>query len=152
VVGTPGRIEDHLRRETLFLDDLNVLVLDEADRMLEMGFEASLDAIIEQTPDDRQSLLFSATFPDSIQSMAQHILRNPEHVKVESVHNEAVIRQHFYQVDDEFARQQAVKLLLMAQQPTSAVIFCNMKKEVQRMVLVLLPCMAIWNSANVMLH
>jgi ATP-independent RNA helicase DbpA len=131
VVGTPGRIEDHLRRETLFLDDLNVLVLDEADRMLEMGFEASLDAIIEQTPDDRQSLLFSATFPDSIQSMAQHILRNPEHVKVESVHNEAVIRQHFYQVDDEFARQQAVKLLLMAQQPTSAVIFCNMKKEVQ---------------------
>ncbi|QKI88286.1 ATP-dependent RNA helicase DbpA [Thiomicrorhabdus xiamenensis] len=131
VVGTPGRVEDHVKRGTLFLDDLNVLVLDEADRMLEMGFEESLTTIIEQTPDERQSLLFSATFPDSIQQLAAHILQNPQHVKVESVHNDNAIRQHFYQVANEAERQKAVKLVLLAHQTTSAVVFCNTKREVQ---------------------
>ncbi|WP_319557872.1 ATP-dependent RNA helicase DbpA [Thiomicrorhabdus sp.] len=131
VVGTPGRIEDHLRRETLHLKHVQMLVLDEADRMLEMGFEESLNAIVGQTPSNRQTLLFSATFPEAIQSISSHILHSPQQVKVESVHDEAVIRQHFYQVADDMERQQAVKLLLMAHEPTSAVIFCNMKKEVQ---------------------
>ena len=63
IVGTPGRIEEHLRKTTLKLNHLNILVLDEADRMLEMGFQSALDAIIGQTPQQRQTLLFSATFP-----------------------------------------------------------------------------------------
>lgn len=131
VVGTPGRIEDHINRGTLNLDDLDILVLDEADRMLEMGFQESLDAVIEQTPESRQTLLFSATFPESIQQLSAHILSNPQHVKVESVHSDSAIRQHFYEVANDIERQQAVKLVLMAHQTTSAMVFCNTKREVQ---------------------
>lgn len=133
VVGTPGRVEDHINRGTLNLDELDILILDEADRMLEMGFEESLTTIIEQTPDDRQSLLFSATFPDSIQQLASHILHNPQHVKVDSEHNENAIRQHFYGVTNDAERQKAVQLILMAHQTTSAVVFCNTKREVQEL-------------------
>ncbi|BBP44849.1 ATP-dependent RNA helicase [Thiosulfatimonas sediminis] len=133
IVGTPGRVEDHVKRGTLLLDELNILVLDEADRMLEMGFEESLETIIGQMPEARQTLLFSATFPESIQKLAAHILTNPTHVKVESVHNDNAIRQHFYDVANDEERQQAVKLLLMAHQTTSAVVFCNTKREVQEL-------------------
>lgn len=131
VVGTPGRVEDHLKRGTLHLRQLTTLVLDEADRMLEMGFEEALDTVVENTPDDRQTLLFSATFPDSIAKLSEHILHEPEHIKVEAMHDENVIRQHFYKVTEDYERVQAVKLLLMAQEATSAVIFCNTKREVQ---------------------
>ena len=131
VVGTPGRIEDHVKRGTLHIRKLNILVLDEADRMLEMGFEESLTTIIEQTPNERQTLLFSATFPESIQQLSAHILHNPQHVKVETVHTESAIRQHFYAVENDAERQQAVQLLLMAHQTNSAVVFCNTKREVQ---------------------
>ncbi|MBO1924719.1 ATP-dependent RNA helicase DbpA [Thiomicrorhabdus sp. 6S3-12] len=133
IVGTPGRVEDHINRGTLHLDDLNILVLDEADRMLEMGFQESLDAIIEQTPESRQTLLFSATFPESIQQLSAHILKNPQHVKVESVHTESAIRQHFYAVANDAERQKAVRLVLLAHQTTSAVVFCNTKREVQEL-------------------
>jgi len=74
VVGTPGRIEDHLNRGTLKLNDVNMLILDEADRMLDMGFQEALDAIVERIPDQRQTLLFSATFPDQIQAIAKRIM------------------------------------------------------------------------------
>lgn len=131
IVGTPGRVEEHLRRETLDLSHLKTLVLDEADRMLDMGFEASLQTIVDCTPPNRQTLLFSATFPESIQKISQHILREPEQVKVESLHDDNVIRQHFYRVHDDAERQRAVKLILMSSQASSAVVFCNTKKEVQ---------------------
>lgn len=131
VVGTPGRIEEHLRRETLQVDTLQTLVLDEADRMLDMGFEESLNNIIEMLPQKRQTLLFSATFPESIQSIAKHVLSEPVHVKVASTHDQAILKQHFYQIADDEERKQAVKLLLMAHNPTSAVVFCNTKKEVK---------------------
>ena len=131
VVGTPGRIEDHVNRGTLDLEDLDVLVLDEADRMLEMGFQDSLETIIEQTPTGRQTLLFSATFPESIAQLSAHILKNPQHVKVDSTHDSTAITQHFYEVANDAERQQAVKLLLMAHQTNSAVVFCNTKREVQ---------------------
>ena len=131
VVGTPGRIEDHINRGTLNLDELDVLVLDEADRMLEMGFQESLDAVIDRTPDSRQTLLFSATFPESIQKLSAHILKNPQHVKVESIHDNSAISQHFYAVETDADRQKAVKLVLMTHKTTSAVVFCNTKREVQ---------------------
>ena len=133
VVGTPGRIEDHLNRGTLDLQGLDVLVLDEADRMLEMGFEESLETVIDHTPDTRQTLLFSATFPESIQQLSAHILKNPQHIKVESTHDDSAIRQHFYAVANDAERQKAVKLVLMTHQTTSAVVFCNTKREVQQL-------------------
>lgn len=131
IVGTPGRIEDHLRKGTLRLDDLEVLVLDEADRMLEMGFQASIDAIIDQAPKQRQTLLFSATFPEKINNIAKRIMLDPVMVKAESKHDDSVIAQHFYKVDNNQDRMIALRLLLQKYQPESSVVFCNTKKEVQ---------------------
>jgi ATP-independent RNA helicase DbpA len=87
IVGTPGRIEEHLRKGTLLLDDLTTFVLDEADRMLDMGFQPSLDAIIGYMPTQRQTLLFSATFPDQIQSVSERIMNDPKLIKVASTHD-----------------------------------------------------------------
>ncbi|NOQ88242.1 MAG: ATP-dependent RNA helicase DbpA [Gammaproteobacteria bacterium] len=131
IVGTPGRIEEHLRKATLKLDNLNTLVLDEADRMLEMGFQASLDAIIEQTPTQRQTLLFSATFPDQIKSIAERIMSEPVMAKVTSTHDESIIEQHFYKVNDDEQRLISLRLLLLKYRPESTVVFCNTKREVQ---------------------
>ena len=131
IVGTPGRIEDHLGRGTLRLDDVTTLVLDEADRMLEMGFQATIDYIIEQTPNDRQTLLFSATYPPKIQQIASRIMVEPVMVEAISQHDETTISQHFFKVDDNDQRITAIRLLLLQHQPESSVIFCNTKIEVQ---------------------
>ncbi len=131
IVGTPGRIEDHLNRGTLKLKDVNLLVLDEADRMLDMGFQAALDAIVDQTPQERQTLLFSATFPKQIQSIADRIMTNPEMVKVEATHDASSIRQYFYKVADSKERMIALRLLLLQHNPESALVFCNTKIETQ---------------------
>jgi len=77
IVGTPGRVLDHLTKGTLRLDNLTTFVLDEADRMLEMGFQASVDYIIGQIPQQRQTLLFSATYPPEIASIAKQIMKSP---------------------------------------------------------------------------
>ncbi len=131
LVGTPGRILDHLDKGRIDLSELNTLVLDEADRMLEMGFQEALDAIINETPTSRQTLLFSATFPNQIKQIAQRIMREPEMVKVESTHDKSSIQQYFYKVEGTEARDRALELLLLHHQPESAVVFCNTKKEVQ---------------------
>lgn len=131
LVGTPGRILDHLDKGRIDLSELNTLVLDEADRMLEMGFQEALDAIINETPTSRQTLLFSATFPNQIKQIAQRIMREPEMVKVESTHDTSSIQQYFYKVEGTEARDRALELLLLHHQPESAVVFCNTKKEVQ---------------------
>ena len=127
IVGTPGRILDHLDRGRINLNELNTLVLDEADRMLEMGFQDAVDAIIEAAPTQRQSLLFSATFPDQIQWIAGKLLRQPETVKVESNHDDNTISQGFFNVDDQTHKFEATRLLLMHHKPESCVIFCNTK-------------------------
>lgn len=131
IVGTPGRIEEHLRKQTLKLDQLTTLVLDEADRMLEMGFQSAVDAIVEQAPKQRQTLLFSATFPEQIKSISNRIMNKPEMVQVTSTHDELSIEQHFYQVDDNEERLTALRLLLLHYQSESSVVFCNTKKETQ---------------------
>ncbi len=134
VVGTPGRVEEHLRKGTLQLANLTSLVLDEADRMLDMGFQASMDAIIDQTPRKRQTLLFSATYPQEIQSVSRRVMRDPLMVKVESKHEESSIQQHFYKVEESRDHEQrtvALRLLLNHFQPESTVVFCNTKKETQ---------------------
>ncbi|UJF17764.1 ATP-dependent RNA helicase DbpA [Vibrio sp. SS-MA-C1-2] len=132
VVGTPGRIQDHLIKGRLDLSNLNTFVLDEADRMLEMGFQDAIDDIIEQMPTDRQTLLFSATYPPQIKSIANRIMRSPETVKAESQHSESTIKQHFYRISNDEQRLTAVRQLLMQHQPESCVIFANTKRETQQ--------------------
>ncbi|MGF1719297.1 ATP-dependent RNA helicase DbpA [Vibrio kyushuensis] len=131
LVGTPGRILDHMSRDRICLDELNTLVLDEADRMMDMGFQDALDAIIDQAPKQRQTLLFSATFPKEIKTVAARIMDKPEMVKVESTHQTSTIKQHFYKVSCQEDRDDALETLLLNFQPESSVVFCNTKKEVQ---------------------
>lgn len=131
IVGTPGRIEEHVIKGTLKLDDLNLLVLDEADRMLEMGFEAALDNIIERTPLERQTLLFSATFPTQIQAISESIMTEPVIVKVSASEDQSNISQQFYHVENDVERFEALRLLLLANPVESTAVFCNTKKETQ---------------------
>ncbi|MEH6471513.1 MAG: ATP-dependent RNA helicase DbpA, partial [Halopseudomonas sp.] len=131
VVGTPGRIEEHLRKGSLNLDNLTNLVLDEADRMLDMGFQDTLDEIIAHAPAKRQTLLFSATFPEQIQSIAKRVMTDPIMVEATSSHDDNSISQHFFQVDNNDERLTAVRLLLQQYRPESAVVFCNTKRETQ---------------------
>ncbi|WP_339896880.1 ATP-dependent RNA helicase DbpA [uncultured Gilvimarinus sp.] len=128
VVGTPGRVSDHLRKGNLVLSSVHSLVLDEADRMLDMGFAETLDEIVAEIPAKRQTLLFSATFPDGIAKIASRVLRDPVSVKVESTHDTQSIEQHFYAVADS-DRDRAVTQLLRDYRPDSAVVFCNTKRE-----------------------
>ena len=95
VVGTPGRIMDHLERGSLKLDALGTLVLDEADRMLDMGFYDDIACIAKRCPEKRQTLLFSATYPEGIASLARLFLRDPQEVKLLEQHAGSKIRQRF---------------------------------------------------------
>ena len=133
VVGTPGRVDDHLRKATLRLDNVKTLVLDEADRMLEMGFQDELDVIVAASPDTRQTLLFSATFQDETQSVAERIMQAPKRVVAEEIHDSATIEQHFYETRDDAGRLTALRLLLLHFQPESMVVFCNTKKTCQEL-------------------
>ncbi len=133
VVGTPGRVDDHLSKGTLNLANLTTLVLDEADRMLEMGFQKELDAIVDAPPGPRQTLLFSATFPAEIGAVAGRIMRDPERVTAAAQHDGATIEQHFYKANDGNARLTALRLLLLQQQVESTLVFCNTKKATQEL-------------------
>lgn len=126
IVGTPGRLLDHLARQTLDLSAVHTLVLDEADRMVDMGFFADVMEIANACPIKRQTLLFSATYPDSIREDVEHLLDRPEMVKVDAVHSDAQIEQHFYEID-EAGRFGAAASLLRHFQPESALAFCNTK-------------------------
>lgn len=130
VVGTPGRIQEHLRKGSLKLTQVNTLVLDEADRMLDMGFADAILQIIEQTSPERQTLLFSATYPDTIKRMSCDIQREPAEVSVEAIHSEAKIEQLFYEIK-KHERENTLLALLSHYQPASTVIFCNTKRQTQ---------------------
>jgi len=124
VVGTPGRIRDHLSRGSLDLAQVQTLVLDEADRMTDMGFYDEIEGIVRACPQSRQTLLFSATYPDDIRQATAGFLNRPVEVVVEAQHTEAQIEQRFYEVD-EGERDAAVGHLLRSFQPVSALVFCN---------------------------
>jgi ATP-independent RNA helicase DbpA len=136
VVGTPGRIMDHIERGSLKLDALNTLVLDEADRMLDMGFYDDIAFVVKQCPAQRQTLLFSATFPDGIAQLARKFMRNPQEVKLLEQHEESKIRQRFYKVENT-ERLQAVALLLKHYRPVSTLAFCNTKQQCRSLLEVL---------------
>lgn len=131
IVGTPGRVEEHIRKQNLNLDNLELFVLDEADRMLDMGFQASVDAIVDAMPKKRQTLLFSATYPKQIETISQRIMSTPEMVIVKGTHSTTTIKQVFYKVSDNKQRLTALRLLLKNYRPDSAVVFCNTKRETE---------------------
>lgn len=133
IVGTPGRIQEHLKKGTLKLDGLNTLILDEADRMLDMGFYDAIAEIIGQTPSRRQTLLFSATYPSSIKQLSATFMRDPQQVKAEALHDDAQIEQRFYEIDPE-NRMDAVVHVLASFRPESCVAFCFTKQQCQELV------------------
>jgi ATP-dependent RNA helicase DbpA len=131
IVGTPGRIEDHLNRDRINLEHLNTLVLDEADRMLEMGFQSAIDLIVSLCPNKRQTLLFSATFPEQLEPLTKSIMRSPQIIKVTSTHSDSTINQQFYQIKHDKQRLNALRKILGKFQPSSSVIFCTTKNDTQ---------------------
>ena len=133
IVGTPGRIQQHLRKGSLVLHGLNTLILDEADRMLDMGFYDSIEEIIMQAPERRQTLLFSATYPVGIKQLAAKFMRNPQQVKAEAFHDDTQIEQRFYEISPE-ERMSAVTKVLGHFRPASCVAFCFTKQQVQETV------------------
>ncbi len=132
IVGTPGRVEEHLRKVNLNLDNLTTLVLDEADRMLDMGFQQALDDIVSYMPKQRQTMLFSATYPEKIEKIAERIMQSPVTVEVQDSHSSQSIVETLYQVENDQSRVEAVRLLLQQHQPETTLIFCNTKVETDR--------------------
>ncbi len=133
VVGTPGRIQELLKKKALHLDGVRTLVLDEADRMLDMGFEEPIRDIVGKTPKTRQGLLFSATFPDAIRGLAAAMLRDPLTVTVEGAGQELAIEHVFYEVEPT-KKTQLLAALLLEYRPESCVVFCNMRRDTEEVV------------------
>ena len=128
VVGTPGRVLDLMQRGVLDIGQLKTLVLDEADRMLDMGFLADIESVVRQCPAERQTLLFSATYPEGIAQLAQRFMRQPELVKVSAQHSAGKIEQRWYEVEPR-AKADAVARLLLHFRPESTLVFCNTKQQ-----------------------
>ncbi len=130
VVGTPGRIMDHINRKTFSLTDIKMVVLDEADEMLDMGFIEDIETILKQTPADRQTLLFSATMPESIITISKKYMKKPEKVRVNPGSMIVPkIKQVFYEVRTE-DKINALTRLLDVEDPSLAIIFCHTKRDV----------------------
>jgi ATP-independent RNA helicase DbpA len=131
IVGTPGRILKHLRKRSLRLDKVNTLVLDEADRMLDMGFYDDIAEIVAATPGNRQTLLFSATYPEAIEQISESMQKKPGRVSVAATHTRNKIEQTFFEVTGKDKRQAALVALLGHYHPASCVVFCNTKQKTQ---------------------
>lgn len=131
VVGTPGRVLKHLRKATLKLDRVSALVLDEADRMLDMGFYDDIAEVVAAIPSQRQTVLFSATYPEEIENVSASLQKDPLRVIVEATHTQNKITQLFYEVASRGERLSALITLLGHYTPESCVIFCNTKQECQ---------------------
>lgn len=132
VVGTPGRLLKHLNKGSLQLKQLKCLVLDEADRMLDMGFYDDIMTIIHATPAGRQTLLFSATYPDEIRAISDAIQHQPVEIRVESLHNNRQIAQIFYEIE-KGERTQTLITLIKHYRPDHTIVFCNRKQQCQEL-------------------
>ena len=133
VVGTPGRVLELVQKDALDLRGVRVLVLDEADRMLDMGFDEPIRALVKRTPKDRQGLLFSATFPDAIRTLATAMLRDPLEVSVDGGAQPPTIETHFFEAEPTRRAPQLAALLLQFD-PESTVVFCNMRRDTEEVV------------------
>ena len=132
VVGTPGRILAHLEKGSLDLGGIRTLVLDEADRMLDMGFYDDIMQIIGKTPAQRQTLLFSATYPDEIQYISAGVQRDPLDVRTETAPDNRKIEQIFYEIE-KGERSKTLVAVLQHYNPESTVVFCNRKQQCQEL-------------------
>ncbi|MFT7879908.1 MAG: ATP-dependent RNA helicase DbpA [Sulfurimonas sp.] len=131
LIGTPGRLKDHLGKETLKLDTVKTLILDEADKMLDMGFYDEIVSIASKIPASRQTLLFSATFPAKIEHLSKQLLKHPLSIKVDTVQEAAKIDEIVYETSDKF---HTLVNLINRFKPTSLLIFCNTKADVVALV------------------
>jgi len=130
VVGTPGRVIDHIKRKTLMLKDIKMLVLDEADEMLNMGFIEDMKRILKEIPEKRQTMLFSATMPPEIRAIAMKYMNNPENVRVDATEMVvSKIKQVFYEVREE-DKINALTRLLDVEDPSLTLVFCHTKRDV----------------------
>ncbi|MFK5914964.1 MAG: ATP-dependent RNA helicase DbpA [Woeseiaceae bacterium] len=133
VVGTPGRVLKHLiDKQSLNLSNLKTLILDEADRMLDMGFHEDITNIIRNTPKNRQTLLFSATYPEEIKGISDEIQKDPVDIRLDSSNNENKIEQIFYEIE-KGERTQILISMLHHFKPESTVVFCNRKQQAQEL-------------------
>ncbi|WP_413308002.1 DEAD/DEAH box helicase [Bacillus sp. 1P10SD] len=133
VVGTPGRLLDHIRRETIRLSEISYLVLDEADQMLHIGFLGEVEDIIRETPQTRQTMLFSATIPPEIRILAKKHMREPEYIQVEKTQGPAEsVKQIAIHTTDR-AKQGTLIQLVETYRPFLAVIFCRTKRRVSKL-------------------
>ena len=134
IIGTPGRVMDHMRRKTIKMDEVSTIVLDEADEMLNMGFREDIETILEGVPEDRQTVLFSATMPQAILDITKKFQKNAEIVKVTkkelTVPN---IEQYYYEVKPK-SKEEVLARLLDIYSPKLSVVFCNTKKQVDILV------------------
>lgn len=138
VVGTPGRVMDHIRRRTLKLGCLRTIILDEADEMLNMGFREDIETILESVPEERQTVLFSATMPQEILAITEKFQTDPVHVKIKSAQKTVDLIEQFYFEVAMGRKTDALKLLLSAYSPKSSMVFCNTKKMVDELTEALL--------------
>lgn len=131
IIGTPGRLLDHINRKTIRLDDVQTVVLDEADEMLDMGFMDDIQSILKLVPEERQTLLFSATMPPNIQKLAQQFLRDPEHISViPKTHQTNASIQQFYIEVQERMKFDGLSRLLDMEPPELAIVFGRTKRRV----------------------
>src|SRR4030042_866015 len=130
VVGTPGRVIDLINRKILSLSEVKIVVLDEADEMLDMGFIEDIETILKTTPAERQTLLFSATIPHLIMNIARRYMRNPEKIQV-NIKDVIIpkIRQTFYEVSEE-KKINALSRILDVEEPQLDIVFCHTKRKV----------------------
>lgn len=130
IVATPGRLLDHLQKGTVSLEALNTLVMDEADRMLDMGFSDAIDDVIRFAPASRQTLLFSATSPEAIAAISGRVQQNPLTIEIDTVDALPAIEQQFFETSAH-GKISLLQKLLSQHQPASCVVFCNTKKDCQ---------------------
>nr|WP_243393265.1 DEAD/DEAH box helicase [Leptospira perolatii] len=137
VVGTPGRIMDHMRRKTLVLSSVQIVILDEADEMLDMGFREDMETILGSTPLDRQTILFSATLSQRILALTKKFQHSPKTVDVTNLKTNAPKIQQFYFEVPESARPEAIVRLLSMYSPKLSLVFCNTKSQVDSLAEIL---------------
>jgi len=132
IAGTPGRVLDHLRRGTLDLKNLKVFILDEADRMLDMGFAEEMQKIVAFVPEERQTLLFSATIPASIKHLIYNFLKEPQWLLLSEDKVYVTDVEHVYCIVPRMRKEQTLYDLLLWEEPTSAMVFCNTREETRK--------------------
>lgn len=134
VIGTPGRVMDHMRRKTLKLDKVKVVVLDESDEMLNMGFEEDIETILKDIPENRQTVLFSATMNPKIMNITKKYLKNPEKVKIKA--NELTVEkiEQVLITLKSSMKDETLMRILDIERPKKAIIFCNTKKKVDDLI------------------